>query len=90
MYCLPQVDLSREAANLQRFNQNFKRARAVSTARTAEDAARALQQQWHNQQHREDSTTAGLKGPAGTSSTRSKKAGQQQQQTASIGSRKHS
>ncbi|WIA28428.1 hypothetical protein OEZ86_010973 [Tetradesmus obliquus] len=25
-----QVDLSREAANLQRFNQNFKRARAVS------------------------------------------------------------
>jgi hypothetical protein len=28
---LPQVDLSREAANLQRFNQNFKRARAVSS-----------------------------------------------------------
>jgi predicted unusual protein kinase regulating ubiquinone biosynthesis (AarF/ABC1/UbiB family) len=29
---LLQVDLSREAANLQRFNQNFKRARAVSSA----------------------------------------------------------
>jgi predicted unusual protein kinase regulating ubiquinone biosynthesis (AarF/ABC1/UbiB family) len=38
-----QVDLSREAANLQRFNQNFKRARAVSSA-AAYGAASALQQ----------------------------------------------
>jgi predicted unusual protein kinase regulating ubiquinone biosynthesis (AarF/ABC1/UbiB family) len=36
LFCcaLLQVDLSREAANLQRFNQNFKRARAVSNSAT--------------------------------------------------------